>query len=570
MPQNILIIGAVALGPKTAARFKRLEPQSNVTMIDQGSAISYGGCGIPYYVSGQVESINALRETSAHVIRDPDFFENLKGVHVKLRTRALKINRSSKTVTVLDLDSNEEYDMPYDKLVIATGSTPRLPDIPGMTLANVTTCTSLESAEAIHANCAAQKIKNAIVVGGGFTGLEIAIALGVQWGINTTVVVHSDRLMRSQLSPNLSAMVKHDLEEHGIKVITGETPAELRGINGAVVSLVTNKSEIPAEEVIFSVGVSPNSKIASDAGLDCNPRGGIRVNEYMQTNDPDIYAGGDCVVVKNLISGADQYLPLGSMANRQGRIIGTNLAGGHDIFDGVVGTWCVKLVSHAAAGCGLTEAQARQAGFDPVTVPMAQLDRAHFYPERDMLHMEVVVDKATRRVLGAQAFCANGFSAKARIDAVAAMLQFGNKPTLNDLQRLEVCYTPPFAAAMDAVNTLGNVADNVLAGRHKSITPGEFASLWNGRANNDYYFIDVRPAKSSAHLAHKYPGEWHSIPLEEFEKRINEIPKDRPVALICNSGTRAYECQLCLSRHDIESVNAAGGMQAQKARGEKF
>ncbi|MBO4317764.1 MAG: FAD-dependent oxidoreductase [Mailhella sp.] len=570
MAQNVLVIGGVALGPKAAARFKRLEPESTVTMIDQGTYISYGGCGIPYFVSGEVESINGLRETAANVIRDADFFEAFKGVNVKLRTKALKINRAKKTVTVEDLDNGEKYDMPYDKLVIATGSTPKVPPIPGHDLGNVTTCTCLEAAAAIQANCASRKVNNAVIVGGGFIGLEMAVALADQWGIHTTVVELIDHLLPAQLSTNLGAMVKHDLEGLGIDVVTGEKVIELRGENGVVTALVTDKRVIPADEVVFSVGVSPNSQIAADAGLDCHPRGGIRVNEFMQTSDPDIYAGGDCVIVKNLISGAEQYLPLGSMSNRQGRVIGTNLAGGHDYFKGVVGTWCVKLASHGASGCGMTEFQARQAGFDPVTIPMAQLDRAHFYPEHDMLHMEVVVDKPTRRVLGAQAFCTDGLSAKARMDAVAAMLQNGDKPTLNDLQNLEVCYAPPYASAMDAVNTLGNVADNVLAGRHKCVTPAEFAAMWKDRANNDYFFIDARPVKGASKLAEKYPGEWHSIPLEQLEKRIGEIPQGRPVALICNTGSRAYECQLFLRRHDIESVNAAGGMQAQLARGEDF
>jgi rhodanese-related sulfurtransferase len=265
------------------------------------------------------------------------------------------------------------------------------------------------------------------------------------------------------------------------------------------------------------VGVTPNSRLAAEAGLACHPGGGIIVNSHMQTSDPDIYAGGDCIVTRNLISGELVHLPLGSMANRQGRVIGTNVAGGADVFEGVVGSWCVKLHKMSAAGTGLTEAQARQAGFD----------------------------------------------------AVAAMLQF-SRPTLNDLSNLEIAYSPPFASAMDAVNTVANVADNVLSGTHKAVAPEEFAALWRNRADNHYAFVDVRPGKAPLEMALKYPGEWLSIPLEELDERIGEIPADRPVALICNSGLRAFETQLTLRRRGINSVNSSGGMQAMKKRGQKF
>ncbi len=569
MPKNILVIGGVALGPKAACRAKRLLPDSNVTMIDQGTFISYGGCGIPYYISGEVGNLDALRATSADVVRDPAFFKKLKGVDVLTQTRALAINRSAKTVTVENVTTGEKRDMPYDKLVIGTGSTPRVPPIPGHDLQNVTTVTDLEAAQAVQIACAARKVSNAVIVGGGFIGLEMAVALADMWGIKTTVVELLDHLLPAQLSPNLAQMVRADLEKLGVTVLTGEMVKELKGKDGAVTQLVTDKRTLDADHVIFSVGVSPNSQIAAAAGLNCHPRGGIMVNSHMQTSDPDIYAGGDCVVVPNLISGDLVFLPLGSMANRQGRVIGTNLAGGDDVFEGVVGTWCVKLHKNSAVGTGLTEFQARRAGFDALAVSMEQLDRAHFYPEKSMMSLEVVVDKPTRRVLGVQGFCADGIGLKARIDAVAAMLQF-SRPTLNDLANLEIAYAPPFASAMDVINAAANVADNVLSGQHKAVSPAQFADLWKNRAANNYVFVDARPGKSSGVLAAKHPGEWLSIPIEELPDRMGEIPRGRPVALICNSGLRAFESQLMLRRHGIDSVNASGGMQAMKKRGEEF
>ena len=569
MPKNVLVIGGVALGPKAACRFKRLEPESKVTLIDQGAIISYGGCGIPYFVGGDVEKVEGLRATSAGVIRTPEFFHDLRDVDVQLGTRALKINRREKTVTVEDVATGQTRDIAYDKLFIATGSTPRVPPIPGHDLENVTTVTCIEAAQAVQQRCAARSISSAVIVGAGFIGLEMAVALADQWGIKTTVIELLPQVLPAQISPNLAHMAQHDLEELGITVLTGEQVKELRGEDGKVRQVVTDKRVIDADEVIFSVGVSPNSQIAADAGLDCHPRGGIIVDKHMRTNDPDIYAGGDCVVVPNLITGQPAYLPMGSMANRQGRVIGTNLAGGDSTFDGVVGSWCVKLYKMSACGTGLTLRQAIQAGFDAAGVPMEQLDKAHFYPEKSMMTIEVVVDKPSRRVLGVQGFCSDGIALKARIDAVAAMLQF-SRPTLNDLSNLEVAYAPPFAAAMDVINTAANVADNVLSGLHKSILPDEFIELWKHRRENGCIVLDVRPGKGSLPLAQKYPGEWLAIPLEELQARINEIPRDRKVALICNTGSRAYDAQLKLRRHGIDTVNSAGGMQTMKKRGEEF
>lgn len=569
MAQQVLVIGGVALGPKAACRYKRLQPDSHVTMIDQGTYISYGGCGIPYFVSGDVGNLDALRQTSAHVVRTPEFFDKMRGVEVQTQTRALTINRAQKTVTVENTVSGEKRDLPYDKLVIATGSTPKVPPIPGHDLKNVTTVTCLEAAQAVQQDCAARKINHAVIVGGGFIGLEMAVALADQWGIQTTVIELLDHLLPAQLSPNLAQMARHDLEELGITVLTGEKVMELKGQDGAVCQLVTDKRTLDADHVIFSVGVTPNSQIAADAGLICHPRGGIVVNSHMQTSDPDIYAGGDCVVVPNLLSGEQAYLPLGSLANRQGRVIGTNLAGGDDVFEGVVGSWCVKLNKMSACGTGLTLLQARRTGFDAIAVSMEQLDKAHFYPEKSMMTLEVVVDKPSRRVLGLQGFCADGIALKARIDAVAAMLQF-SRPTLNDLANLEVAYAPPFAAALDVVNTVANVADNVLAGLHKVVSPDEFLDLWEHRAENHYVVVDGRPGRAAHPLAEKYPGDWLAIPMEEVLDRMDEIPRDRPVALICNSGSRSYDMQLKMRQAGIDSVNSQGGMQAMKKRGQEF
>ena len=348
-----------------------------------------------------------------------------------------------------------------------------------------------------------------------------------------------------------------------------DNQAKLEGKDGAVCKVITDKRELPAQLVIFAAGFLPNGQLAKDAGLEVAPFGAIVVNEKMQTSDPDIYAGGDCVAIKNLITGKLGYLPLGSMANRQGRVIGTNLAGGDASFPGFVGTWAVKLFDMSFCGAGLTVERARKEGYDAISVAVEQLDRAHFYPEKNMMSLELVVDKSDRRVLGIQGACTAGDALKARIDAVAAVLQYG-KPTVEDISNLEISYAPPFASAMDVVNVVANVADNVLAGRVKPITSEEFMALWEKRAENNIFFIDARPAKAGQAVQAVHP-EWHSISLEEMPSRVNEVPKDRPVAIICNTGLRAYDSVLILARNGItDVVNAAGGMQAVLKTGGKI
>ncbi len=574
MAKKVLIIGAVALGPKAAARCRRLDSNIEILMIDQGNFISYGGCGMPFYLSGEVDNVHALRQTSAHVNRDPDFFNDVKNVEVRIHTKALSIQKEDKTVSVENLDTGEKYDIAYDELVLGTGSSPIIPQIPGINLQNVCAISCLEEAMSIRENCAKSKLENVVIIGGGFTGMEVAVALADMWSLKCTLIKRSPRLLPSLISETISEMVRHDLGSLGIDVISEEEVLELRGENGEVKEVITSKRTLKAEQVIFAMGVKPNSEIAQKAGLDCNPRGGIRVNEYLQSSHPHIYAGGDCVVMKNIISGKEQHLPMGSLANRHGRIIGTNVAGGNPVcgmetFNGVVGSWCMKLAKGSASGTGLTVDEAKKAGFDAMSVNVEQLDRAHFYPEKDMMTLEVTVDKKTRRVLGMQGYCANGDALKARIDTVAAMLQF-SKPTLNDLSNVEVAYSPPLASAMDVINTAANVADNVLSGVHNAISPAQFVELWEQRENNNYIFVDSRPAKASQILAEKYPDYWYSMPLEGFDKVISKLPQGKNIAFICNSGTRAYECQRKLKRTGRDSVNSAGGMQAMKKRGQEF
>lgn len=561
MPEKILIVGGVALGPKAASRCKRLKPDAEVTLVDENAFISYGGCGIPYYVSGEIQNLDDLRSTPYHTIRDPEFFRAMKGVNVRIRTRALAIDRQAKTLLVRNLDSGVEEKLPYDKLVLATGASPRVPPVEGKDLKNVLSLTRLEAAGAIREACQKGEVSRAVIVGGGFIGLEAAVALADMWGVKVSVVEMMDQILPGVLSHSMALMAAQDCTSHKVDVYTSEKVLKVEGKDGAVSKVITDKRELEAQLVIFAAGFVPNGQLARDAGLDVAPFGAVAVDEHMRTTDPAIYAGGDCVSIRNLVTGKPGYLPLGSMANRQGRVIGTNLAGGDATFPGYVGTWAVKLFGLSFCGTGLTVERARKEGYDALGVSVEQLDRAHFYPEKDMMTLELVVDKADGRVLGLQGACAAGDALKARVDAVAGVLQYA-RPTAADISNLEVAYAPPFASAMDVINVVANAADNVLAGRFKPVTGDQFMELWKNRDQNQIFFIDARPAKAGQATQAEHP-DWHSIPLEEIEARINEVPRDRPVALICNTGLRSYDSLLILARNGItDVVNSMGGMQS--------
>ncbi|CAK7002925.1 MAG: Coenzyme A disulfide reductase [Desulfovibrio sp.] len=561
MPEKILVVGGVALGPKAAARCKRLMPDAEITLVDENVFISYGGCGIPFYVSGEIQNLDDLRATPYHTVRDADFFRDMKGVTVRTQTRATAIDRAGKTLTVKNVVTGQEEKLPYDKLVLATGATPRVPPVEGKDLENVLSLTRLEAAGAIRTACQEGKITEAVIVGGGFIGLEAAVALADMWGVKCSVVEMVDQILPGVLSHSVARMAAHDCVTHNVDVYTGEKVVRLEGKDGKVCKVVTDKRELEAQLVIFAAGFIPNGQLAKDAGLEVAPFGAIMVDRHMRTSDPAIYAGGDCVSIKNIITGKPGYLPLGSMANRQGRVIGTNLAGGEAVFPGYVGSWAVKLFDLSFCGVGLTVERARAEGFDAFSVSVEQFDHAHFYPEKAMMTLELVVDKAAGRVLGMQGACADGDSLKARVDAVAAALQY-SQPRVEDISNLEVAYAPPFASAMDVVNVVGNVADNVLAGRFTPVTADQFMDMWKNREKNNVFFIDARPAAAGRAVQEKHP-DWHAIPLEEVAARVNEVPKDRPVAIICNTGLRAYDGLLVLARHGItDVVNSTGGLQA--------
>ena len=564
MSLKVVVIGGVALGPKAACRIKRVAPDADVTMVDASKLISYGGCGIPYYVSGDVSDHQQLQETSFHMVRDEEFFQACKDFKVMTETRALSIDRKAKTVLVQGKDGAQTV-LPYDKLVLGTGSTPRKLPIPGRELGNVFTVATLDEAIRIKEQIAGG-VGSAVIVGGGFIGLEMAEAFADMWGIETTVVEVADQIMPGFMSKTMATIAEKHLAENGVTVHTSEMVQSIEGENGKVARVVTNKRTIDAELVILAVGVIPNDSLAREAGLLCSERGGIIVSKTMQTSDPDIYAGGDCVLIENIVTGKLGYYPLGSLANRQGRIIGTNVAGGRESFDGAIGTYIIKLFEYGFGGTGLSLPVALREGFDAFSTHVIMSDHSHFFPKHDMVSLEIVVERPTGRVLGLQGACHNGDSLKDRVDAVAAILKY--RPTLRDISNMELAYAPPFGSAMDVLNAAANAAENILVGRCAPIQPMEFTRLWENRAQENLLCIDTREWGNAEPYVAKYPEYWKNIPQGQIKDRLDEIPKDKKIVLLCNTGGRSYESQVIL-RHAgfMEPVNLQGGMGFIKQTG---
>lgn len=569
--KRVVIIGGVALGPKAACRLKRLEPGSDVTIIDQDEYISYGGCGIPYFISGDISDVQELMSTSFHMQRTPQFFRDAKDVRVRTRTRALSIDRANKTVRVRDLASGVEEDLPYDRLVIGAGSVPNKPPIPGIGLPGVITVSDLHSAVAVKGKISSGQVDRAVIIGAGPIGCEMAEALADLWGIDTHIVEMEGQVLPGILDRSFSEIVRVHLEEKGVHLHLGRRVVEIRQSPGAPQSedgleVILSEGTIQAGLVIPAAGVRPNSELARSAGLLVAPSGAIVVNRRLQTSDPDIYAGGDCIEIPHLITGKPVYFPQGSLANRQGRVIGTNLAGGSARFDGTVGSFAIKVFDLAVASAGLNHQSALKNGFDAEPVIVVQADRAHFYPTHDLIYFQLTVNRKTRRVLGAQAVGSNGDAVTGRIDAIAAVLPF--KPTVEDISNLEMAYSPPFASALDIVNAAGNTAENILDGLNRPMNPEEFERCFLLDESPDCVCLDVRAPANAAPFVERYGERWLNIPQETLNERIGEVPKDRRLLLVCNSGARSYEAMRQLERAGIDNTeNVQGGVALLKKSG---
>ncbi|MFV0438634.1 MAG: FAD-dependent oxidoreductase [Desulfopila sp.] len=546
MSKKIVIIGGVAAGPKAAVRCRRLMPDASITLVDQDNFISYGGCGIPYYVSGDVSDEKELRSTSFHMLRDEVFFEKAKGVKTLTSTRALAIDRRKKTVTVEHLDTGALDTLEYDQLLLATGSKPVILPIPGVDLDGVFTISDLHKAIEIKDRIAKGRVGKAVVIGGGAIGLEMAEAFTDLWGVETAVVEYMDQLLPKAVSWTMATILTKHLRDKNVEVFLGEGAEEILATDGRVSGLRTGKRTIEADLVVMAAGVRPRAELAVEAGLHVGDRGGIVVNERLQTSDPDIYAAGDCIEIIHQVTGKRFCAPFGSLANKEGRIVADNMAGIPSVFKGGVGNFIMKAFDISIGSVGLTRSAALAEGFDAEVSLTSPTDRAHFFPDHAVVCCELVFDRRTRRVLGLAGVGAMNDALSVRLDAAAVAISAG--ATIEDFANIEMCYAPPFSSAIDVLNAAAYVAENLCDNRMRQVDMAAF-SAWmeNPASQPDWLVLDVRHPQQAEPLVETFGRDiWRSLPYEQVRGRYAELPADRTLIIFCNAGSRSYEIQVFL------------------------
>lgn len=548
--QRVVVIGGVAAGLKAASKLRRDDPTAQITVLEKGAAISYGACGMPYFVAGDVPDVKDLWRTPVGQERTPEYFRGVKDIQVHTRTLAQSINRAARTVTVKDLATGEVRDVPYDKLVLATGAQPVRPPLPGVDLPGVFQLWHPDDAAAIRQRLESGQVQHAVIIGAGLIGMETAEALR-QWDVDVTVVEMQPTVFPAFLDDEVARAVQKYAATQGVTFLTGEKVVEFVGDN-AVWQVVTDKRALPADLVVLAIGARPNVALAREAGLTLGKTGAIAVNEHLQTSDPLIYAGGDCVENTHLITGDKVYLPMGSTANKHGRVIGENLAGGEATFRGVLGTVAVKVFDWRVGKTGLTEREARDKGYNYVTAMTTGHDRPHYYPAAKLMTVKLVVDADSRRILGAQAFGLGEVTK--RIDVIAALLTMGG--TIDDLAAVDLSYAPPFNNPIDNAVVAANTVMNKLAGRFHGIAPG---AAHEKQADPQVTFLDVRTPGECAQLRLAGCKNVKYIPLGQLRQHLAELGRDGEIVAVCKIGVRGYEAAAILGGAGINDVKVLEG-----------
>lgn len=518
--KKVLIIGAVAAGTKTAAKLKRENPSFDVTVLTRDEYISYAGCGLPYFVGGVIEEKKEL------VVKTPDEFKLLTDVDVLIKHEVTSIDHENKRAQVRLLSTGEDVEFEYDILVFATGARPFIPPIEGADLKGVFPLRRVEDAIAIRELVHSDKMNRAVVVGGGFIGLETAENLHEQ-GIDVTLVELAEHILPG-FDKEIALYAQNYLKEKGINILTGEKVTALKGAK-RVESVVTDKQVLDADIVIMSVGVRANSELAIDIGVEVGSTRAIAVNKAMETNLKDVYAVGDCAQSINLITKTPAWYPMGSTANKMGRVAGININNqGTDGLEGVLGTTVVKLFDMNAAKTGLSEDAAIKEGFDVVSILVPGNDKAHYYPGYRNIITKLIADKETHKVLGAQVI-GEGVVDKP-IDIIATAITLGAR--VEDLEKLDLAYAPPFSMAMSTTILAANVLLNKINNKVETISSVELHNRLD-----EVVVLDIRDEAS--HMIASIPGSIN-IFADDMNMSRDKISKDKETVLVCKIGKNAY------------------------------
>jgi len=531
-----VIIGGVAGGATAAARLRRLDEKAEIIILERGEYVSFANCGLPYYIGGVITDRGDL------TLQTPQSFKARFNIDVRVLNEAVKIDPETKTVTVKNLRTGETYEEAYDNLILSMGAEPIRPNIDGADGSNVFTLRNIPDTLKIKNYIDTAKPRSAVVIGGGYIGVEMAENLA-EAGLKVSVVELSDHLI-APLDFDMAADVHRYIKSKGICLHLNNG---VKAISGNTVIL--QNGEITADMILMSVGVRPETAIAKACGIELNPRGSIVVNNKMQTNIPDIYAVGDAVEVEDFITKKPAFIPLAGPANKQGRIAADNIAGFESVYTGTQGSAVLKLFDMTVATTGLNEKAATAAGIDYDKTYTYSASHATYYPGAAQMSIKALWDKKTLQIIGAQIVGFDGVDK--RMDVLAAAIRFGAKIT--DLTTLELCYAPPFGSAKDPVNMLGFVAENIVSGKLKQFFWHDVEKL---PRDGSVFLLDTRTPFEV--MNGKIDG-FVNIPLDSLRQRINEIPKDRPVFVHCHSGLRSYLACRILTGGGYDCYNLAGG-----------
>ena len=548
--KRIIIVGGVAGGASAAARARRHCEECEIIVFERGPHVSFANCGLPYFVGGEIVEQDSL------LLQTPATLRARFNLDVRVSTEVLSVDRTAQVVNVRELATGRGYEQPYDSLVLSTGASPLCPPIPGIDRAGHFTVRNIPDVENIMGWIKGCHACRAVVVGGGYIGLEMAEQLKHR-GLGVTVVEAMPQVM-TPLDPEMAAWLHAELTTSGVELHLGDSVAAFEApkpgetAHASVVVLKSGK-RIEADIVVLGLGVRPETSLAKNAGLELGALGGVRVNEHLQTSDPKIYAVGDAIEVRDAVTGAWSIIPLAGPANRQGRIASDNICGLPSRYEGTWGTAILRLFKLTAGCTGANEKSLRKAGIPFQALHLHPGSHAGYYPGAEPIAMKILFAPHTGKLLGAQAVGQDGVNK--RIDILATALKGGM--TVNDLAELELAYAPPFGSAKDPVNMAGMAAQNVLAGDVKLAQWNEIASL----DPKQTVLLDVR--RQDERAKGFIPGSIH-IPLDEIRSRINELPRNQDIIVYCLSGQRSYFACRILAQHGFRVRNLTGAYRTWK------
>ena len=540
---KVVIVGGVAGGATAAARIRRLDEQAEIFVFERSGYISYANCGLPYYIGGVIENPQQL------TLQTPESFFSRFRVHMKVHHEVTAIHPERKTVSVKKLESGEIFEESYDKLLLSPGAKPTQPRLPGVGIDKLFTLRTVEDTFRIKEYINNNHPKSAVLAGGGFISLELAENLR-ELGMDVTIVQRPRQLM-NPFDSDMASFIHSEMRRHGIKLALGHTVEGFVEKEDGVEVLLKEEPSLCADMVVLAIGVTPDTYLAGEAGLELGIKGSILVNDRMETSIPDIYAVGDAVQVKHYVTGQEALISLAGPANRQGRIAADNICGGDSRYPGSQGSSVIKVFDMTAASTGLNETNAKKVGLDVDKVILSPMSHAGYYPGGRLMTMKVVFEKETYRLLGAQIVGYEGVDK--RIDVLATAIHTGMKAT--ELKDLDLAYAPPYSSAKDPVNMAGFMVDNLSNGILKQFHLEDLASLPHDGS------VTLLDARTAGEYRRGHIDGFVNIPVDELRERLGEIEAGKPVYVICQSGLRSYIACRILAGNGFDCYNFSGGFR---------